>query len=792
MPSASEWLQDNFFLVQRAIRQIQEAMPVGYLRRLPRLQASSGAPVTRVEAIALALVEHCHAAVAIDHITRFVETYQETSSLTLGELWALPTMLRFGALCLLARVLGNLLGIPIPENLSTDPVLNRLTESVNPESLVGSAISSLRTLDTQPWTVFLESVSQVELTLRQDPLNAYSTMDADTRDRYRRAVETIARHSGKPEYEVAERIVQLAEAALTSSGSSSDGIVQAPRQAHVGYYLMDAGRLIVEAELGCRIPRDEHIRRWMKRHAAWAYPAVIAGTSLSAAFVAAYCVHCAGGSWLQIGATALLACIPASIAIVAWINWLVMRIVPPVALPKMDFSRAVAPEYRTMVAIPVIFGSVDDVDATLRRLEQHYISNQDPQIRFALLTDVADAPVQDMPEDADIIDRAATGIKALNEKYAEADGSSPFILCHRTRAWNENEGAWMGWERKRGKLEELARLLRGEETSYTLMVGDVGLATPTRYVITLDADTRLPGGTARRLIGALAHPLNQAVLDPRTGEVDAGYTVLQPRMGITPSSASASTFARIYATDSAIDLYSRAVSDVYQDMVGEGIYAGKGIYDVEAFDRCLNGRVPENALLSHDLFEGLHGRAALVTDIVLYESYPPDYLSYSHRLHRWVRGDWQLLPWLFSRVPGKDGRRIANKLSLIDRWKVLDNLRRSLQTPALLALLVAGWLWLPGHPGIWTFGALLASGAHLVTALLDLAAATIHRRAHPLHESVYHSLLRWLLSLVFLPYEAILMLDAVLTTLVRVYVTHQHLLQWTTAAHTVRLLGKQR
>jgi cyclic beta-1,2-glucan synthetase len=413
-------------------------------------------------------------------------------------------------------------------------------------------------------------------------------------------------------------------------------------------------------------------------------------------------------------------------------------------------------------------------------------------LRFALLTDLADAPAKSMPEDAQLIREAIDGIAALNRHYGSQQ-LRPFFLFHRERLWNPGEGVWMGWERKRGKLHEFNRLLLGEaNTPYEVRYGDVDALSGVRYVITLDADTLQPREAARRLVEIKAHPLNRAVLDPVSGTVLAGYTVLQPRTEVKLVSANKSFFTRLYAGDSGLDLYTHAVSDVYQDLFGEGIFVGKGIYDLKSFERSLAGRVPGNSLLSHDLFEGIHGRAALVTDVVLYEDFPPSYLVWAHRLHRWVRGDWQLLPWLLPMVPTADGRRIRSPLSPIDRWKIFDNLRRSLVPPAVMALLLLGWLALPGSPFFWTLAAVLTPAVPLlpgaIGGVFQVRRGTWPRRAFL---SLRTGIMRWLLDLAFLPREALLMSDAILTTLIRLTFTRKHLLRWTTAAHAARLFGKE-
>jgi cyclic beta-1,2-glucan synthetase len=473
-------------------------------------------------------------------------------------------------------------------------------------------------------------------------------------------------------------------------------------------------------------------------------------------------------------------------------NWVVTHTIPPRLCPRLDFRSGIPQECRTLVALPVILTSAREVRNLLRQVELHYLGNADPHLVFALLTDFSDAPQEHMPEDEGLLEQLKAAIDGLNAQYGQGE-RTPFLLLHRGRTWNPKEETWMGWERKRGKLVQLDRLLLGrDQGSLRLHAGDSRALAAMKYVITLDADTVLPRGSAARLIATLAHPLNRAEFDPSSGKAVAGYTVLQPRLEISPTSANWSLFSRVFAPWSAgLDLYSRAMSDVYQDLFGEGIYAGKGIYDIAAFERSLAGRMPENALLSHDLFEGLHGRAGLVADVTLIEDYPPNYLTYARRLDRWARGDWQLLPWLLPTVPDASGGRRPNDLSLLNRWKIFDNLRRSLHAPALLALLIAGWLWLPGSPFIWTLTGLLTSalpiGDVLGRWLQALRGEPLARTAH----SFWAGLLRWLLALAFLPYESLIMLDAMGTTLVRLTITHWHMLRWTTAAHTIRFFGRE-
>lgn len=800
LSGVAEWLLDNYYVIQQAIRQIEQNMPAGYYRRLPKLDEPPAAGYPRIYAAAREMIQAMGGQVDVDSVKSFVRGYQEARPLTMGEIWALPTMLRISILELLTPVVARAAGVDIPVADERLPGLIELEDKVD-EAIVAGAISSLRAIATEDWDGFFEAVSLVEETLRADPANVYSTMDFKTRDRYRGVVEELARAVDQSEREVAKAALA---AARQEAGREAQGQRQQPdegsgfgdRSQHVGFYLVGRGRDRLERDVGFRPGWMERAGRWASHHATGVYLSSI--TVIAALVVAGAVAYAAdvGAGWGVLAAVAVLVLVPASIVGVSLVNAFLTRTIPPHVLPKLDFSDGIPRDYRTMVVIPALLTSDEEVDFLLQQLELHYLGNPEPELGFALLSDFSDAPEKHRPEDDELLERAKEGIRRLNREYSrgraeDERAGAPFYLFHRERLWNPSEGCWMGWERKRGKLVEFNRLVRGEEeTSYTVKMGDLDFLADVEYVITLDADTVFPLDTAHRLVGTLAHPLNRAEFDEE--QVVAGYTVLQPRTEVKPTAVTKTRFTRLFAGDAGLDLYTRAVSDLYQDFFGEGVYIGKGIYDVDAFERSLRGRVPENALLSHDLFEGIHGRAALVSDITLFEDYPPTYLSYAHRKHRWVRGDWQILPWLFPRVPSAHEGTVANSLSALDRWKIFDNLRRSLRSPALFVLLVAAWLWMPGSPLIWTILAVLASGLPLVTGAATEIARRLRGEDQPRGMvELEEELGRWLLSLAFLPYETILMLDAIVATLVRLTISHKRLLQWTTAAHTVRIFGRE-
>jgi cyclic beta-1,2-glucan synthetase len=762
LQKAAEWFLDNYYLIRRVARQVAQELPAGFLRRLPELADESGNGLPRIDALARALVARSSIEIDVTALQRFVDAYQEVSPLTIAELWALPTMLRISVLHGLLQFLEEL-GVSVHGVLERAPA-RRAPPDVEYFGLgagtgVERAVRALRLLAEIDWKTFFEKTNRVEAVLRKDPAQVYARMDFETCDAYRKSVEELAWVTGAAEGDVAELAVKMASANLAD-----------PRSGHVGYYLVDRGRATLEARLGYRPRGITRVRRLLTGRPTLSYLSALAITTAGPLLALGGLLAGIGASPSMVSASVLLAVIPASVVAVTVVQWALARVLAPRTLPKLDFSKGLPDGLRALVVIPTLLGRREDVDGMLRQIELHYLSNRDPRLAFALLTDDVDSTTA--KSDPSLLESAVRGIEALNAAHGSG-GSGPFHLLHRESHWNAAEGRFMGWERKRGKLEELNRLLRGaRDTTYSLHAGDPKGLAGVRFVITVDSDTQLPMGTARRLVGLLAHPLNRAVWDDASGRIVSGYSIVQPRIEVSPSSARQTPFARIFAGNVGFDIYTHAVSELYQDLFGAGIYVGKGIYDVDAFMRSVEGRAPENALASHDLFEGIHGRTALATDVVLFEDYPSQYVAYARRMHRWVRGDWQLLPWLFSRVPSADGKRIRSTLPAIDRWKILDNLRRSLTSPGLLALLVAGFCWLPGRPLFWTLGA-------LAVLLLPSLPALLHdRRRRALNFG------RAVLAVALLAHETVVVLDAVSRVVARMAFTRKHLLQWTSAAHT--------
>ena len=778
--TAAAWFLDNYYLIRRVARQVEEELPRGFVRHLPQLAfgAEKGRP--RIDILARVLIAKSELVLDLARLRRFIDGYQAVSPLTIAELWALPTMLRSRVLRHLLSFLEQL-NVPLdeqgkqPEKEPGQPVAlgapAALPDALQLDPVAGieRAVRALRVLDAIDWKLFFERQNRVEAILQTDPARVYARMDFATRDAYRKVVEELAWTTDHTEQAVADLAITLASQSPTDE-----------RSEHVGYYLTAEGRAALELQLGYRAVGLERVRRGVLRWPTLSYLLPVALLTCLPLLVAAPYVARGQplGTLVLLALAALLASVPASAWAVSLVQLAFAHLLPPRTLPKLDLQAGLPVAMKTLVVIPTLLGRSDDVTAMLRQVELHYLSNPDPQLQFALLTDDLDAKSKPETEhDGALLESVSHGVAALNDKHGQA-GLGPFHLLHREPRWNQSEGHFIGWERKRGKLEELNRLLRGDTTtSYARHVGNPDGLLGIRFVITLDGDTELPMGSAHRLVGLLAHPLNRAVFAPDSGRVLAGYTIVQPRIETSPRSARQTLFSRLFAGDIGFDIYTHACSELYQDLFGAGIYVGKGIYDVDAFMRSVAGRAPENALVSHDLFEGIHGRTGLATDIVLFDSYPESYATYAMRIHRWVRGDWQLSPWLLNTVPAEHGGRLRNDLVLIERWKIADNLRRSLTGPCLLAFLISGFCWLPGSATRWTLFALALLLAPLVPGLASSGRARTENWG------------RALLALVFLAYDACVVVDAVSRVVVRKAITHKRLLQWTSAADSALRLN---
>ena len=656
-----------------------------------------------------------------------------------------------------------------------------LREGKEPPSLhTGRLVRSFRMIGDIDWKETLEKLSFVHRLLSLDPAGIYPRMDLESRQHYRRNVQKIASRSDVGEVELCERLVRTASQARLYR-NTPDALRN--RLRHIGYYLLDetGGREFLRS-IGYRPAIGKYFELLFHRFPDEVYIigieliTLITVVSLIMSLVLRY------QAWgLIFGA--LLLIIPATQAAVELVNYFVTAVLTPRPLAKLDYSKSVDPESATMVAIPTLLINEKQIHQLIEDLEVRYLVNRDPNIFYALLTDLPDSAEPPGETDARI-DLAIQLIDDLNRKYA-GEPYGGFYLFHRHRVYNPREGAWMGWERKRGKLLDLNQMLRKAFDPFPVKAGDIENLPHIQYVLTLDSDTQLPRGSAQRLIGTIAHPLNRALIDPDLNIVTMGYGIMQPRVGISVHSATRSRLASIYSGQTGFDIYSRAVSDVYQDLYGEGIFTGKGIYDVDALRQVLERRFPRNALLSHDLIEGAYARAGLVSDVEVIDDYPSHYSAYNRRKHRWLRGDWQIVRWIIGKVPDESGRLVANPISTISKWKIMDNLRRSLVEPATFLLLIAGWFWLPGGQRFWTLVTLALLVLPIYFRLVfSLLRAAFGRNLMAALDSVvdfFTAHFSIFLNIAFLAHQSLVSLDAIIRTVVRSNITHSRLLEWETA-----------
>jgi cyclic beta-1,2-glucan synthetase len=848
MTPAGEWLLDNFYLIEEQIHIAKRHLPKGYSRELPRLLKGPSAGLPRVYDIALETISHGDGRVDSESLSSFVAAYQSVSVLKLGELWAIPIMLRLALIENLRRV-GARLGVgriyrnqadhwatrmitiaekdpksmilvtadmarsnpPMESSFVAEfarrlqgqsPALalpltwieQRLSESsLTIEQLVHSehqqqaadqvsisnSINSLRFLGAMDWREFVETLSIVDQVLCEDAGDVYSKMDFATRDRYRHAVERIAKSSPLAEDAVARKAIQLAREGAANKGSND-------RNAHVGFYLIDKGLPQLERVVKARLSMGETFRRMGSRFPMLLYPGTITLITVILSVGLLAKGHAGGVNGWALAPVGILLLLGSSHLAVALVNWLVTLLMTPHPLPRMDFSGGIPPESRTLTVIPTMLTSAQNIEDLVEALEVRFLANRDENLHFGLLTDLRDARAETIPEDEPLLRLAGQRIRELNEKYVGARYDA-FFLFHRPRRWNARERRWMGYERKRGKLAELNSLLRGgSQECFSVVVGATAVLSNVKYVITLDTDTLLPRDSARQFVGAMEHPLNRARYCHDRQRVCDGYGILQPRVAVSLPGTNRSRYARLFGSEPGIDPYTRAVSDVYQDLFGEGSFIGKGIYEVDAFELALNGRFPENRILSHDLLEGCYARAGLLSDVQLYEDYPSRYSADVSRRHRWIRGDWQIARWLLPRVPGLDGRRQKNPLSGLSRWKILDNLRRSLVPSALTLLMLLGWTVL-SPSWFWTFvvaGIILFPS--LIACILDLLRkpndVLLGSHLTASARCAVRQIAQAAFALASLPYEAFFTLDAIVRTAIRMFITRRRLLEWSPSA----------
>lgn len=841
---AAEWLLDNYHLIEQQIRQIRSDLPPSFYRELPKLAGGPFVGYPRVFGIAWACIAHSDSRFDVEALRRFVRAYQLVQPLTIGELWATAITLRIVLVENLRRaaerivssrvereladhVSDRLLGVNgqtadqhalfhhygkdgefspsfvvqmvkrlrdqdprvtpalqwleqklIEQGTTSDQMVHAEHQRQGASNVtVRNVITSMRLISDVNWTEFFEDVSLVDVALRRD--TDLAAMDFATRNLYRSAIEALSRRSSRNELEITQALIAATQATVAAGPDDL-------RQRDPGYHLLGRGRRAFELVIGYRAPLSSWLGALNDSLGPSGYIATVLLVAALVVAIPAAILFAQGVAASYLVVCSLLGLIPAIDVAVALVNRAVTRGFGATMLPGLALREGIPANMRTMVVVPTLLTTRAALETQLERIEVHFLASSHGELHFALLSDWTDAATQSTAGDADLLKAAVDGVAHLNRMHGVPSQGARFYVLHRRRVWSEGQRQWMGWERKRGKLHELNQLLRGATDTTFVDTGGPAVPTDVRYVITLDADTRLPRETVRRLIGKLAHPLNHPRFDAATGRVIEGYAVLQPRVTPSlPTGREGSIFQRVFSSMTGIDSYGAAVSDVYQDLYGEGSYAGKGIYDVDAFESALANRVPDGSLLSHDLFEGTFARAGLASDIEVVEEFPARYDVSAARNHRWARGDWQLLPWLLGRADV--ARRGAGSLPLLGQWKMLDNLRRSLSAPTSMLALLAGWLLLPVNAAlVWTA---FVISTIAMPALLPVIAAVVPRRgivgrSHltALGHDLQLALSQIGLLIAFLPHQAWLMVDAICRTLYRLGVSRRNLLEWVTAA----------
>ncbi|MCD7974008.1 MAG: hypothetical protein LUG18_15330 [Candidatus Azobacteroides sp.] len=850
---ATEWLVDNFYLIEEQIQLARRHFPKSYSRELPTLTDGPYKGLPRIYSMAVEIISHVDAQIDEESLKSFFRSYQNVSVLKLGELWAIPIMLRLVLIENLQRIatklqqeqldrnLANLwmdkiekalpdkssrlveivsdmakANIPLSsafvsefskrlssQNPSLHIVKNWMEQRLRDEGLsseelihlenqqqasdqvsVSHSIKSLRFISSTNWKDFVESISVVEDILKKDPVGVYAGMDFFTRDHYRHAVENLAQQAGISEPEVAYQVVALAEKVPEKKPDK--------RYSHVGYYLVNEGIKKLKETLGIKKTFQSGLKDSFRSFPLSYYGGAIALLTLIGVCGFGYILLSLGigfGNWKLWIMTCLFLVFISQFAVFL-VNWLSTLLVKPDFLPRLDFSAGIPYESRAVVVIPTMISSEENIRKLLSDLEIHYLSNRDPNLYFALLTDFIDSDKQQEEKDAELMEAMRTGIEELNKKYCSVDYSL-FYLFHRPRLWDAKEEKWMGYERKRGKLMAFNHFLRnGNTEAFSMTAGKIDVLQGLKYVITLDTDTQLPPYSAYKLIGTMAHILNRPILDPARNMVVKGYGIMQPRIAINLRSSQVSRFSKLFTDEVGIDPYTRYISDVYQDIFYEGSFVGKGIYDVDIFEQVLENRFPENKILSHDLLESTYIRSGLITDVEVYESYPSAYQVDIKRRHRWIRGDWQILQWLLPRVPLKKGTE-KNPLSGLSKWKIADNLRRSLLSSSVILLLLGFLIWFPHYT--WLI-LLFILGTMLLPLFFAFLVSVIRKpeeqcwlpHLKEAGDKAVHHLKQILFSIAVLPYDAWICADAIGHSLWRLFISHRNLLQWQTSEEADR------
>jgi cyclic beta-1,2-glucan synthetase len=848
LPTGSEWIVDNYPLLEPHISEVQQFFKNRLYKKLPKIEEGPCKGLPRIYIYTRELLQNTDSSIENDILTQFINSSQYAEPLTMRELRAFPNMIRIVLFITLAslaqfnivtkkqsdlstKVVDEILStnqknssesiLTLAKKMDQNPELwttgsivfllqklkdcgnagalcvqwlnqKMLEVEINPQMIVADVLhlltenqisishcfSLFRKISILNWEDWFEEVSILHSILKQDPARIYEKSSFATRENCRGQIEILAKNLNENETEIGKKLIAFAKEQYSQCETETASIYGS-----VCYYLIDDGLIIFEKNIEARITILQKIQRWSKKNA---FPIWLTGFFVTASTITAIplvYLYTQGSGWIMLGSMGFLVSILASEISFQFLQWLVFHFKTPTPLPKLSRIEAQKNEYLSLVAIQTILTSREKINELVKELEIHCLSNNARNVYFAIVADYVDAKEKVLSEDKGLEDYAKQLIERLNQQNPK------FFFFIRDRKWSPTEQLFIGWERKRGKIHQLNQLiLRQKPDGWHTIGGDETIIPNIKYVITLDEDTKIPPGNVLKMIGTIAHPLNKAVFNPSTEIVKRGYAIIQPSLDAPFGKSLLSRFSEILSEAPGTDPYSRLISNITQDLFQIGSYVGKGIYEVSAFEKALNGWISDGKILSHDMLEGSLARAGLASDINLLDSFPLNYHTYTKRLHRWTRGDWQLLSWITPKIPNQKLGWVKNPLTMVRRWLLLDNLRRSLVNISAFTVLMAGFSVLPGSPFYWFILVFLSINLPFITSILDAIFIPITKPEHiiPIYYKISHQFKKQfeqsILRTAFIPSLAYVQLNAIVTTLYRIFVSGKHLLEWTPTA----------
>ncbi len=827
---AGEWLLDNLYIIEETVKQIQKELTLKKYTNFVGVANGTYKGFARIYVLASEIVAYTDNKIERKDLEDYLASYQTKKTLSMEEIWNIGTFLQIAIIENIREICEKIYSCQI-QKYKAENIVERLIENkTRPEQhfrvgqvkklekdvfkdmkypfieymsyilkrygkkgysylkaleeavemtgtsvsevikkehfdiavrkvSIGNSITSIKKIQRINFLEIFEKINGVEEILRQDPSHVYEKMEDKTKEYYRNRIKEISKKTKISEIYIAKKALELSQSANTENN----------KQAHIGYYLINQGINelydVLQYKTSRQMSSKDKTRAYLLGIIALSILLSLGISSLIKLNVISFLVFL----------------IPSSEIVIQVMQYVLSKVVKPKPIPKLDYSHGIDEQHKTMVIIPTILKSKEKVQELMRKLEVFYLANQSENIYFTLLGDCSESSQRQEEVDLEIMKEGEEQVKNLNAKYEQKQDKMPiFSFIYRKRVWNEKEGSYLGWERKRGMITQFNDYLLGKiRNPFRANTLENQVKEKIKYIITLDADTDLVLNSAFELVGAMAHILNQPVIDKEKNVVVDGYGMMQPRIGINLDISYQTLFTKIFAGAGGIDSYTNAISDTYQDNFQEGIFTGKGIYDLEVYHTVLENQIPENKVLSHDLLEGSYLRCGLVSDIMLMDGYPTKYNSFMNRLSRWIRGDWQITRWL----------GWQSSLNLLSKYKIFDNLRRSLLEINLIIAMVYCYII-----GIMELKPIyLGVCSMLIVAvfpyLLELLNRCIFRKEGeekqktftPKISGIKGAIVRGVITLGCLPYKAYISSKAILKTLYRMIITHKHLLEWTTS-----------